>query len=368
MTFPTKAQAVRRLHSLGYHITDDGGGGSEIWQGTTRAGRVFSEAALIAWQPPEAEASEPIATTTPADGPLLSIDLQDRARRYVVARRRGGEALIEAVRELAAARAEAEHGAWGIFLEAIGLDESTARAQLRMHEAIEASPVIADKVRTGWLSASTARELLAAPLEVQAEILDQAEPPTRSEIRAAKRAPAPPVLEVEQPKIPEVAPTAPPCEECGQPATTRRNIGGWSTYRCDACTALALHQATEDAEASAAADGETRTTFGDDICDRAERLGAQIDYIGQRADGRLPVLPPPTHNQQWLHCDAAELRDLCAAWERPSEAERPGIEDRLHLALTQAARVVRLLEDVRWIDAKAQLRELCATMDIEVSA
>lgn len=125
---------------------------------------------------------------------LLPTALQDRARRYVAARRRSGDALLEAVAELAAAREEAQHGAWGIFLEAIGLDDATARAQIRIHEAAAADPLIADRIRTGWLSEATARELLPAPPEVRAEILAQPDPPTRQAIREKKardRAPAP---------------------------------------------------------------------------------------------------------------------------------------------------------------------------------
>jgi hypothetical protein len=134
----------------------------------------------------------PAAPATPAPGAVpagvLSISLQERARRYVAARRRSGEALLEAVGELAAARAEAKHGEWGVFLEAIGLDETAAKVQLQIAERAAADSVFAERIRTGFLSLSTARELLSAPQDVQEQVLAQEEPPTRAEIREAKAA------------------------------------------------------------------------------------------------------------------------------------------------------------------------------------
>lgn len=135
-----------------------------------------------------ADLVHPTGESVPA---LLSSGLQDHARRYVAARRRSGEALLEAVAELAAARAEAARGEWGVFLEAIGLDESAARAQLRIHELAQQDATYAERIRTGFLTEATAREVLALPPETRATLLDQAEPPTRAEIREAKREPAP---------------------------------------------------------------------------------------------------------------------------------------------------------------------------------
>lgn len=45
----------KRLRVLGYEATSDGPIGYEIWKGRTRVGRVFSRAALEAWQPPAPE-------------------------------------------------------------------------------------------------------------------------------------------------------------------------------------------------------------------------------------------------------------------------------------------------------------------------
>ena len=125
------------------------------------------------------------------DPPVLTVSLQEHARRYVAARRRTGDALLEAVAELAAARQEADHGAWSVFLAAIGLDDSAARAQIRIHAQAQADPVYAERIRTGFLTEATARELLSAPPDVRAAVLAAPEAPTRAGLREAKREPAP---------------------------------------------------------------------------------------------------------------------------------------------------------------------------------
>lgn len=130
----------------------------------------------------------------PARPTLLPFTLQERARRYVAARRRSGEALLDAVAELASARAEARHGEWSIFLQSVGLDESAARAQLRIHELARTDETYAERIRSGFLTEATARELLSLPEEARAEVLSRPEPPTRQEIREVKepkREPAP---------------------------------------------------------------------------------------------------------------------------------------------------------------------------------
>lgn len=153
-----------------------------------------------------------VALADDTAGGILSSGLQERARRYVAARRRSGEALLEAVAELAAARAEASHGEWGIFLQAIGLDETTAVVQLQIHEAAQADPRVAERLRTGWLNASTARELLSAPPDVQQRVLAQPEPPTTKQIRAEKQAAKPATSQVlDQPPAPKPA----TCTRCG---------------------------------------------------------------------------------------------------------------------------------------------------------
>lgn len=47
----TATATPRKLRELGYEVSDDGGGGFEIWDGANRIGRVFSRAALETWTP-----------------------------------------------------------------------------------------------------------------------------------------------------------------------------------------------------------------------------------------------------------------------------------------------------------------------------
>lgn len=132
-------------------------------------------------------------TTTLIDTPpaVLAPTLEAHARRYIAARTRSGDALLEAVAALADARAAAAHGEWGLFLAAVGLDDSRARALIRLHDACLTDRALADRVRSGWLSEAAARELLPAPADVRATVLDAAEPPTLAEVREAKRAATP---------------------------------------------------------------------------------------------------------------------------------------------------------------------------------
>lgn len=131
--------------------------------------------------------------------------LQDIARNYLGARRQSGMSLLEAARWLSEARLEAVRGEWHIFLEAIGLDESRARAQIRIHEEAQRDPLFADRIVNGFLSEAVARELLPAPPEVREAVLARDEPPTLQDVREAKRAltpalePAPPA-----PDLPDI--------------------------------------------------------------------------------------------------------------------------------------------------------------------
>jgi len=127
--------------------------------------------------------------------------LQDIARQYLGARRQSGVSLLEAARWLSEARQEAKHGEWSIFLEAIGLDESRARAQIRIHEEAQRDGAFADRIINGFLSETVARELLPAPTEVRDELYARQTPPTAQDVRAAKRAATP---AFEQPMLPDM--------------------------------------------------------------------------------------------------------------------------------------------------------------------
>ena len=118
---------------------------------------------------------------------MLSAPLEQHARTYIAARRMTGVKLLEAIAALAAARDVAAHGEWGLFLEAVGLDESRARAQIRLHEACLTDASMRRLIESGALTESVARELLPAPPETRAALLQAPTPPTLATVRLRGR-------------------------------------------------------------------------------------------------------------------------------------------------------------------------------------
>lgn len=117
----------------------------------------------------------------------LSATLQEIARRYVGARRRSGEALLEAARWLTEARDMAQHGEWQIFLDATGTSADAAERLLNVHRTAMQNQQFADAIARNWLGQSVAALLArpSTPPEVLAEMLDQATPPSVEEVRGA---------------------------------------------------------------------------------------------------------------------------------------------------------------------------------------
>jgi hypothetical protein len=145
----------------------------------------------------------PISTRTadpelPAQAGMLSERLQDLARQYLGARRRSGEALLEAARWLSEARAEAQHGEWQTFLEATNTSDDTAERLLNIHRQAMQNPQFAEAVRTNVIGQSVAALLAqsSTPPEIVAEVLDSPEPPSvaqvQKKIRHARQVPATP--------------------------------------------------------------------------------------------------------------------------------------------------------------------------------
>jgi hypothetical protein len=92
----------------------------------------------------------------------LSQPLQALAARYLTARRRSGEALLEAAQALAEARALARHGEWYRFLEATQTSAATAERLLNIHRLAHENLQFAGFVRDNWVGVSVAG-LLARP-------------------------------------------------------------------------------------------------------------------------------------------------------------------------------------------------------------
>ena len=137
------------------------------------------------------------APELPPQASALSSRLQELARQYLGARRRSGEALLDAARWLSEARAEAQHGEWHLFLEATGTSDDAAERLLNIHTQAMANPQFADAIGRNWLSQSAAALLArqSTPPEIVSEVLESEHPPTKADIerriRATKPNPAP---------------------------------------------------------------------------------------------------------------------------------------------------------------------------------
>jgi len=121
----------------------------------------------------------------PAQAGMLSERLQEIARQYIGARRRSGEALLDAARWLSEARAEAQYGEWQVFLEATNTSDDTAERLLNIHTQAMQNPQFAESVRTNWIGQSVAALLArpSTPPEVVNEVLASPEPPTVADVQ-----------------------------------------------------------------------------------------------------------------------------------------------------------------------------------------
>ncbi|MEN9935859.1 MAG: hypothetical protein RLZZ387_2438, partial [Chloroflexota bacterium] len=133
-----------------------------------------------------------------AQAGAMSAPLQEIARRYIGARRRSGEALLEAARWLSEARALAAHGEWQVFLSATATTDDTAERLLNIHTLAMQNPQFADSVARNWLGQSAASLLArpSTPSEVVETVLAGERPPTVAEVertvRQARKAPPEP--------------------------------------------------------------------------------------------------------------------------------------------------------------------------------
>jgi hypothetical protein len=130
--------------------------------------------ALIAPPAPSASAPEPapaaiyqLSTNVPpeelpAAAGELGPELLELARRYIGARRRSGEALLEAARWLSEARELAGRGSWYTFLQVTATSEDLAERLLNIQRLAARSPAFEAAVVQGRLNQSVAA-LLARP-------------------------------------------------------------------------------------------------------------------------------------------------------------------------------------------------------------
>jgi hypothetical protein len=127
---------------------------------------------------------------TPQAAEQLGEQLAALARRYIYARRRSGEALLEAARWLYEARQLAAEGTWYTFLEVTGTSRDLAERLLNTHLMAQRSPRFAEAVTRGQLNPSVAALLArpSTPPTVVETILETASAPRVQEVRQAIRA------------------------------------------------------------------------------------------------------------------------------------------------------------------------------------
>lgn len=224
----------------------------------------------------------------PACADALPLALRNSAQQYLSVRRQSGDALLAAVKLLSDARKLAVQGEWGVYLEAIGLDEGRARAQIRLHEEAESNPQFAEYLRSGWLTEAVARELLPAPAEVQQEVLSRGKAPTLKDVRETKRALTPVLPPAQKPKISEVA-----TRHDYDPITIQTKQGPHLVTPLRTNGVLALHEAVDDASGFTL----THIASGRKIAQFAQRFSADrafdqleaLDWGSVAPDSGMPA-------------------------------------------------------------------------------
>lgn len=115
----------------------------------------------------------------------LTTELQGIARRYLTARRRSGESLLEAARWLSKAREQAAHGEWQVFKRVTGTSDDTAERLLNIYAMAQQIPDFAEAVANDWIG-QTAASILARP-STPAQAIDAVlqcdQPPSLTDVR-----------------------------------------------------------------------------------------------------------------------------------------------------------------------------------------
>jgi hypothetical protein len=117
----------------------------------------------------------------------LSAPLQAIASRYVIARRRAGEALLDAAAALAEARQIAQHGEWGVFLQATHTSADTAERLLNIHRLASENPQFAEFIAGNMIGVSAAALLArpSTPSEAVDAVTRQGQPVSVNDVKQA---------------------------------------------------------------------------------------------------------------------------------------------------------------------------------------
>jgi hypothetical protein len=148
-----------------------------------RAKQVQADVAAAEARAIVADEEDLVITASPT---VLSTAMQRHVDRTLAADRKGGEALWEKALAVADARAEAQHGDWGAYLEAAGLKEQAARRLIAIAERGRSDARFRDAIITGWLSFSVAAIAAKADDDLLTNLLDQPTPPTQRQLAPVK--------------------------------------------------------------------------------------------------------------------------------------------------------------------------------------
>jgi hypothetical protein len=121
-----------------------------------------------------------------SDCETLSPQLQHLKHCYLDARKRTGEAILEAARWLSEARNIARYGEWHLFLRESGTSEDNAERLLHIHNLATKNPLFAEAIRSNWLG-ETAAGLLARPSTPPDTILEVLKAPESLNTRQIER-------------------------------------------------------------------------------------------------------------------------------------------------------------------------------------
>ena len=129
-----------------------------------------------------------ISTVPPVDEPNAALiealrpQMRELAVRFVGARRRSGQAILEMGQILAQANDEAQYGEWDDYLQAVDLSDDTARKLMQIFRAALDDAAFADGVRRNWFQQSVAMRIVRErDPDRRREVIDALLSPERTE-------------------------------------------------------------------------------------------------------------------------------------------------------------------------------------------
>ena len=169
----TNGSVVRLVNAANDAATD--------WPPPMDAAAMIGDARAIA-----AGGTAVVAEMTEPPTTRLTPQMQRHVDRTLAADRKGGEALWEKACAVADARADAEHGEWGTYLEATGQNERAAQRLVSIAERGRIEARFRDAIISGFLSFSVAAITTQADDQLLDQLLTAPTPPTQREALAGR--------------------------------------------------------------------------------------------------------------------------------------------------------------------------------------